>query len=127
MDGESVAALAEFGVEWGIAFQILDDCLDLESTGEDKPAGTDHLLGLFGAPTLAALRSDTSGVLRTLLLAPTFSGHDLLFVRELVSVHGGLTAARDLGRTHADLAFAALGRVPDGPARRELATLAGRP
>jgi geranylgeranyl pyrophosphate synthase len=127
MDSESSAVLAEFGVEWGIAFQILDDCLDLESAGEDKPAGTDHLLGLFGAPTLAALRVDTSSVLRTLLLAPTFSRDDLPYVRELVSVHGGLTAARDLARTHTDLAFAALARLPDVPARNELATLAGRP
>jgi geranylgeranyl pyrophosphate synthase len=121
VDSAVTAALAEFGVEWGIGFQVLDDCLDLEAAGDDKPAGTDHLLGLFGAPTLAALRADTTGRLHRLLLAPSFSGGDLMTVRELVTAHGGLRAARTLAGVHFGQAHAALARTPDGPARRALA------
>jgi geranylgeranyl pyrophosphate synthase len=123
VDSAVTAALAEFGVEWGIAFQVLDDCLDLEAAGDDKPAGTDHLLGLFGAPTLAALRADTSGELHRLLLAPSFSGGDLAQVRALVTRHGGLRAARTLAGVHFGRASAALARTPDRPARRTLAAM----
>ncbi len=117
-------ALTEFGTEFGIAFQILDDCLDLEADGQDKPVGTDHLLGLFGAPTLAALRADSSGELSELLLRPSFGVEDLLKVRGLVAVHGGLDAARELANVHFGYARAALARTPEGPARQALAEFA---
>ncbi len=129
VDSAVAAALAEFGVQWGIAFQVLDDCLDLEAAGDDKPAGTDHLLGLFGAPTLAALRRDTTGELHRLLLTPSFSGGDLPRVRELVTAHGGLRAARTLADVHFGRALTALARTPDGEARHTLARMleASRP
>ena len=46
--GEAVTdALAKFGADLGVAFQVLDDCLDLRADPTDKPAGTD-LLGKDG-------------------------------------------------------------------------------
>ncbi|MEU3627479.1 octaprenyl-diphosphate synthase [Amycolatopsis coloradensis] len=122
---ELIAALGAFGLNWGIAFQILDDCLDLENTGNDKPAGTDHQLGLFGAPTLAALRTNTSGELSELLLSPSFDSGDLPRVCALVAAHGGFDSARDLAKVHLGRASAALDRTPDVPARWELAGMAG--
>lgn len=112
-----VSALCAFGTELGVAFQILDDCLDIEATDPGKPSGTDHLLGLFGAPTLLALRADASGRLGELLLAPSLHAADLPAVRTLVRELGGLNAARDLARDRMDAAMTALDRLGDQPGR----------
>lgn len=117
-------ALARFGLEFGIAFQVLDDCLDLAPSGLDKPRGTDHLLGLFGAPTLYALRADSSGELGRLLLAPSLTEADLDAVRSLVADRGGLAAATQLATSHYQRALAALAETPAHPARDELRAIA---
>ncbi|WP_410664188.1 polyprenyl synthetase family protein [Amycolatopsis sp. lyj-84] len=124
VDADCRNALGEFGQELGVAFQILDDCLDLESDGADKPVGTDHLLGLFGAPTLAALRADTTGELSELLLSVSFGAPDLAEVRRLVAHHGGLETARELASVHYGRAKAALSRTVEGPARDSVTDVA---
>jgi geranylgeranyl pyrophosphate synthase len=120
--GEDVAlALAQFGADFGVAFQILDDCLDFRPGGEGKPAGTDHLMGLFGAPTLCALAGDESGELARLLLTPGFSERDMPAVRELVIANGGLAAAATLARERYARALGALDGIADpGGGRRDL-------
>jgi heptaprenyl diphosphate synthase len=105
---EVVGVLARFGADFGVAFQILDDCLDLASGEQGKPAGTDHMMGLFGAPTLCALAADGTGELAALLLSPRFSALDMPAVRALVIANGGLTAAQTLARDRLERALAAL-------------------
>lgn len=117
--------LASFGRHLGTAFQVLDDCLDLAASAGGKPAGTDHTLGLFGAPTLYALARDTTGQLAGLLLAPGFSVADMPEVRALVSAYGGLRAARRLARQQYRRALSALGDLPSGPGRDMLSHVAG--
>ncbi|MBP2325488.1 geranylgeranyl pyrophosphate synthase [Kibdelosporangium banguiense] len=124
LDDGARHALARFGTEFGIAFQVLDDCLDLAAADQDKPRGTDHLLGLFGAPTLYALRADSSGELGRLLLAPSLTESDLDTVRSLVAARGGLAAATQLATTHYQRALAALAETPAHPARHELQAMA---
>lgn len=109
---EVVAVLAQFGADFGVAFQILDDCLDLSATGHGKPAGTDHMMGLFGAPTLCALAADGTGELTALLLSPNFTEQDMPAVRALVTANGGLSAAETLARECLDRALAALDGLP---------------
>ena len=58
---DTASAVAEFGAGFGAAFQILDDCLDFQADHEGKPTGTDHMMGLFGAPTLYALAATVPG------------------------------------------------------------------
>jgi heptaprenyl diphosphate synthase len=107
--GPDVAgALAQFGADFGVAFQILDDCLDLASGGQGKPAGIDHMMGLFGAPTLCALAADGSGELTALLLSPLFTELDMPAVRTLVIANGGLSAARKLARDRLNRALSAV-------------------
>lgn len=117
-------AVADYGRHLGIAFQIFDDCLDLSADAGGKPSGTDHMLGLFGAPTLYALAGDSAGELAGLLLSPAFGHADMGRVRALVIAGGGLRAARRLARQQHRRALAALGGVPDGAARDALAWLA---
>ncbi len=58
--GEDVDALGAFGAEIGLAFQLLDDVLDVagppERTG--KARGTDLLDGTVTLPLIAAIKSD---------------------------------------------------------------------
>nr|WP_042181165.1 polyprenyl synthetase family protein [Kibdelosporangium sp. MJ126-NF4]CEL14855.1 Octaprenyl diphosphate synthase / Dimethylallyltransferase / Geranyltranstransferase / Geranylgeranyl diphosphate synthase [Kibdelosporangium sp. MJ126-NF4]CTQ96514.1 Octaprenyl diphosphate synthase (EC 2.5.1.90) / Dimethylallyltransferase (EC 2.5.1.1) / Geranyltranstransferase (EC 2.5.1.10) / Geranylgeranyl diphosphate synthase (EC 2.5.1.29) [Kibdelosporangium sp. MJ126-NF4] len=124
LDEDARRALARFGLEFGTAFQVMDDCLDLAAADQDKPRGTDHLLGLFGAPTLYALRADSSGELGRLLLAPTLTEEDLPAIRSLVAARGGLDAAADLATSHYRAALAALDEMPEHPARHELRAIA---
>jgi heptaprenyl diphosphate synthase len=53
-------ALACFGAELGVAFQIVDDVLDLYGNGLQigKPAGSDLRAGVFTLPVLMALQRD---------------------------------------------------------------------
>ncbi|GGO71726.1 polyprenyl synthetase family protein [Nonomuraea cavernae] len=117
-------ALVRFGAALGVTFQILDDCLDLSPNGAGKPVGTDHALGLFGAPTLYALRADSGGELATLLLSPSFSTHDLPEVYSLIQDRGGLDAAARLAADWHEQALAALEELPAGGPRDRLVTLA---
>lgn len=123
---EHVRAAARFGKALGVAFQILDDCLDLESDGVDKPLHTDLRLGLFGAPVLCALRRDTSGELAGLLLSPSLDESAVPQVHRMIVECRGLEEARDLaGRWYED-ALAELDPLPAGTARDELlATASG--
>lgn len=116
---DAAAALAQFGADFGVAFQILDDCLDLRASEQDKPAGTDHMMGLFGAPTLCALAKDGSGELTALLLSPRFSELDMPAVRELVIAGGGLTAAAAMAQERYEQALAALDNLADPGGQRD--------
>jgi geranylgeranyl pyrophosphate synthase len=59
-DGESVPALAEFGERIGLAFQLLDDVLDVSGPPErtGKPQGTDLLDGTVNLPLILARTRD---------------------------------------------------------------------
>lgn len=122
---ETVATLAAFGRDFGVAFQILDDCLDLVPGDTGKPSGTDHLLGLFGAPTLYALAADGSGKLAALLVSPALRVGDMGAVRELVTAYGGLDAAERLARDRYERALSTLGRLADPEVRDLVADAAG--
>ena len=123
-EAEVRRAVAVFGTELGVAFQVLDDCLDIEAAGTGKPAGLDMALGLFGAPVLCALQAADDRELASLLLSPDFDGSDMRQVGELVERHGGVAAARALAAERIDRALGALAAVPAAPGRDRLEALA---
>lgn len=122
---EAGQSLGAFGLSFGIGFQVMDDCLDLAADGTGKPAGLDHLRGLFGAPTLFALRADPGGELAALLLSPDLTQKDIPLVREMVTGLGGLAAARRLAGEHVAGATRALDGVDAGIRDRVLAVISG--
>lgn len=118
-------SVAAFGAELGVAFQVLDDCLDIEAADTGKPAGRDMALGLFGAPVLCALQAaGADRELAGLLLSPDFGGGDMRRVSELVVRHDGIAAARALASDRIGRALDALAAVPAGPGRDRLEALA---
>jgi heptaprenyl diphosphate synthase len=69
-----VDALTEFGLAYGMAFQIVDDVLDVVATDEQlgKPAGHDLVEGVYTLPVIRTLAGDGPGTaeLRALLGSP---------------------------------------------------------
>ncbi|NUP50583.1 MAG: polyprenyl synthetase family protein [Catenulispora sp.] len=119
-DPETGRRLGEFGLHFGIAFQVLDDCLDFQDGGTGKPFGLDQLRGMFGAPTLYALRSDRQKGLAELLLSPGFTVADMPTVKKLVTESGGLRAAQELAGQHRMRALEALDAVRDAELRQRV-------
>ncbi|MEV7007476.1 polyprenyl synthetase family protein [Streptosporangium sp. NPDC051022] len=90
----TISALAAFGAELGLAFQLTDDLLGIwgnpETTG--KPAGSDLRARKKTLPIVAALTGGTAaaGRLAALLARPEpLSEADLLLAAELVDEAGG--------------------------------------
>jgi heptaprenyl diphosphate synthase len=106
-DETFTAAVAAFATEIGVCFQIQDDCKDFLSDGSGKPAGTDHKLGLYGLPTLWALK-DLPAELAPLLLAAEIDEHTIQRIQDVVVTSGALHYAIGEARRHRELAFEAL-------------------
>jgi heptaprenyl diphosphate synthase len=68
-DRDAVERLTEFGRLYGMAFQVVDDILDVVATDEQlgKPAGKDMLEGVYSLPVIHTLASPAGDALRPLL------------------------------------------------------------
>ena len=69
-DRQTIDRLAEFGRLYGMAFQVVDDILDVVATDSQlgKPAGKDMLEGVYSLPVIHTLASPVGPKLRELLL-----------------------------------------------------------
>jgi heptaprenyl diphosphate synthase len=114
-------ALTQFGQSYGMAFQIVDDILDVIATEEQlgKPAGIDLLEGNYTLPVLRALQTAAADELRPLLgreLDATTLGEVLVLVRE----SGGVESALCDARVWADRAESSLAGLPNSVATSAL-------
>ena len=114
------AALVSYGQSLGLAFQIVDDLLDLvgdpEVTG--KMPGTDLRTGVFTAPVLIAC--DREPALAELLEA---GSRDLAEVLPLLRSSGALEAAFELASSYARRATEALDDLPDSAWRSAMGAM----
>jgi len=113
--GSNRAELGAFGLALGVAFQIVDDCLDCEGQTVEtgKIAGTDLREGIPTLPLLLAAREDEV-VRRALAGGPL----DCALLR--VAASGAIEEARDVARGYAERARASLDGVR---AREELESI----
>lgn len=117
-----VETLTEFGTAYGMAFQIVDDILDVTATDEQlgKPAGNDLASGIYTLPVIRALSDPAAGrELRQVLGGPLDAAASRR-ARGLVMATSGVGEALDTARTWADKARAALSALPDTPATAAL-------
>jgi heptaprenyl diphosphate synthase len=119
-----VDALTTFGKRFGMAFQIVDDILDVVATDEElgKPAGHDLAEGVYTLPVLRtlAIGSPTAAELRRLLGGPLADGQ-MEAARDLVRASPGVGEAIDVAETYSRSAIDALGAVATGQATTFLA------
>lgn len=118
-----VDALTEYGNNFGMVFQIVDDVLDITATEEQlgKPAGHDLVEGVYTLPVLRALAAGTDGSeeLSALLGGPLdLDGRDraLAIVRQPEFITAAVATAED----YANRAAAACSALPDTPASEAL-------
>jgi octaprenyl-diphosphate synthase len=123
------AALAEYGMNLGIAFQIMDDVLDYYAVEKEfgKTIGKDFLEGSVTLPFIAA-RSRSSDRDRQAML-DTFQYREaspdaLPRIIALIEKYGGDAYAFERARAYIDLALRALDVFPDAWDRRPLRDLA---
>ena len=115
-------ALGEFGLAFGMAFQIVDDILDLVATDSQlgKPAGNDMTEGVYTLPVIRALADGAAGAELRAILGGNIDAAQRDRAAALVRSTTGVDEARDTARAWADKAQAALASLPDTPATAAL-------
>jgi heptaprenyl diphosphate synthase len=118
---DDIDALTDYGLSFGVAFQLVDDVLDLVSTEEElgKPTAHDLTEGVYTLPVLRALQSDVADELAPLLGSP-IEGEARDRARSLVLQSGGIEATIAEAETHARRAQQALAPLADSPAKAAL-------
>ena len=127
---EVAEALAAFGLEWGMAFQITDDALDVTATADHlgKPIGRDIQTGKVTLPIIYALRDAPEQDGRRLRQILNGDGDRarasaLDEVQAILARTGAIDRALAVARGHAQRAAGALGGLPPSAARDSLAAL----
>ena len=116
--------IADFGESIGIAFQLSDDLLDIESEVSGKTPGTDLREGIRTLPVLLALADEsTDPRLRDLLSRPLPDDAEHAEALAALRVHPAMDAAREVLEQWADRARERLTGFPEGDAKSALITL----
>lgn len=127
---QDIQALRTFGLEYGMAFQMQDDLLDLTSTEEalGKPVGSDLREGKATYPVLLLLEEsiEENDEVRQILERQAKEPEDITRVQELVSKYQTAEATRTEIRRRAQCAVKALEQLAPSPARDALSQLAQR-
>ena len=112
-----VDAVTDFGHNYGMAFQVVDDLLDVTATDEElgKPSGNDLVEGTYTLPVSRALAGPAGDDLRSLLGGPIDSaGRDR--ARELVRADGAIASTRETAVGYLADARVAIDGLPTNPA-----------
>ena len=122
---EQVKALREFGYNFGMAFQVVDDILDF--TGDEaemgKPVGSDLMQGTLTLPSFLLMeRSPNGNPVSAYFEAP--SAEKLQAAVQTVRDSGAVEESSQMANEFCDRAIDALSALPDAPERETLAELA---
>jgi octaprenyl-diphosphate synthase len=126
---EREKTLSDFGLNLGIAFQLMDDVLDYASAAEElgKTIGKDLGEGKITLPLIHTLRtcsSDDKARLVQVIHDPKGKEGELRYILELVRQTGGIDYTIRQAENFAGKATAALTEFPAGPEKDALLTLA---
>lgn len=115
-------ALAAYGREFGLAFQMQDDLLDIagEEASLGKPVGGDLREGKVTLPTLYLLDGESGAEVRAILERRASRPGDVERVRELAQAQGAFERTRAEIQARAENAILALRALPPSPARDRL-------
>ena len=118
---ENIDVLTSFGHSYGMAFQIVDDILDLVATDEQlgKPSGNDLMEGVYTLPVIFAFSSGNGEALKE-LLGKEISVEERDQARNLIRTSGGVSEALSRARLWTDKASAALNDLPPSEATEAL-------
>ncbi len=120
-------ALEEYGLELGIAFQIVDDCLDLDGDEHvvGKSLGTDLAKGKITLPLLWLLQRGPAEGERLRALLGRSEAEGVRRLRAEFALEHAIAYAMEEAQRRIGKAQASLSSLPPGPARDALHQLAG--
>jgi octaprenyl-diphosphate synthase len=121
-------SLGQFGLNMGMAFQLMDDLLDYTSSEDvfGKPVGKDLKEGKITLPliyTLPKIEASERNRLENLFKNHQATEEDYRQLIGLVRSKGALDQIKDEARAYVDRAAGCLSRFPDSPAKRGLLEL----
>ena len=124
-EGRERQLLADFGTNLGMAFQIMDDILDIEGDPADmgKATGSDFQDGKITLPLIYALAkapNPQQEAIKKQLVACENDESALRRVLEFTHEFGGVAYARNRARGYADRALELLDAFEDNPVRATL-------
>ena len=113
---DEIDLLTGYGRAYGMAFQVVDDVLDVVATDEQlgKPAGHDLVEGVYTLPVIRALKGPDADELRSLLGVP-IDGAEWQRALQLVRGSGSLDEAVDVARSYVVEAHDLLDPIADRP------------
>jgi len=119
------SACRSYGMNLGIAFQLVDDALDYGGSGASlgKNIGDDFREGKITLPVLLAFRrgnEEQRSFWRHCLEQGTTEDADLKRAMELMKAHGAIADTVERARHYGAMAKDALGLFPEGKAKRAL-------
>ncbi len=126
-DQEQIEAMGSYGLNIGMAFQIVDDILDITGEGAvlGKPRGMDFMEGKPTLPLILALSQDNNGMeLKELFTREEKSPEEVGEVLAYLSDLDVLGETRERARAFASNAVDALDPVPESDYKRSLMLLA---
>jgi octaprenyl-diphosphate synthase len=122
---EQEAALGKYGHDLGMAFQIVDDVLDLTASEDvlGKPVASDLREGKVTMAVIHALERCTPeerSKIETILREMSFNGVTHAHILEILQRYGSLDAANQRAAHYAESARKAIGTFPDSEIKRAL-------
>jgi len=128
-DPERVAAMLNFGMDLGIAFQMVDDSLDYCSCEEEfgKSIGHDLEEGKITLPLIHTLKQctdDERGEISRIVRKECIEKDDMNSVFELVNRYGGVEHALALAKQYSDRSKSYLDIFAESPVKEALLGLA---
>lgn len=123
-----VESMGEFGLNLGIAFQLIDDLLDYSSSEEvlGKPVGKDLKEGKITLPliyTLSQIETSKRERLEDLFIKQRASEADYGNLIETVRSNGALDQIRSEAESYVDMAMESMKTFPYSPAKSSLLEL----
>jgi octaprenyl-diphosphate synthase len=122
---EQESALAKYGHDLGMAFQIVDDVLDLTASEDvlGKPVASDLREGKVTMAVIHALERCTAeerGKIETILRDRAFNGVTHANILEILQRYGSLEAATSRAAQYAESACKSICFFPDSEIKRAL-------
>ena len=122
---EQEESLSEYGRHLGLAFQLVDDVLDLTASEEvlGKPVASDLREGKATLAVIHALEHCDAGersIIETVLRERAFGTVTHAHILDILQRHGSIEAAYATARMHADAARKALSSFKESDAKRAL-------
>jgi octaprenyl-diphosphate synthase len=120
----------QYGLNLGIAFQLIDDALDYSSTEQEfgKGVGQDLIEGKMTLPLYYSLK-DASGkekskVNKILVQEDGFDDEELSFIREIVERYQGVEKTKTVAKDYIQKARSSLAAFPENTYKNSLSQLA---